>query len=40
MQKGVPAFTVPQPDEAMEVLIEKASQLDVISYYLYFIFKT
>ncbi|CAI9302723.1 unnamed protein product [Lactuca saligna] len=28
-KKGVPAFTVPQPDEAMEVLIEKASQLDV-----------
>lgn len=28
-KKGVPAFTVPQPDEAMEVLREKASQLDV-----------
>ncbi|KAK1436161.1 hypothetical protein QVD17_01937 [Tagetes erecta] len=28
-KKGVPAFTVPQPDEAMEVLKEKASQLDV-----------
>ncbi|XP_062156029.1 folylpolyglutamate synthase [Alnus glutinosa] len=26
---GVPAFTVPQPDEAMHVLEEKASQLDV-----------
>ncbi|CAK9169157.1 unnamed protein product, partial [Ilex paraguariensis] len=26
---GVPAFTVPQPDEAMCVLEEKASQLDV-----------
>ncbi|XP_024976446.1 folylpolyglutamate synthase isoform X1 [Cynara cardunculus var. scolymus] len=29
MQKGVPAFTVPQPEEAMQVLKEKASQLDV-----------
>ncbi|KAI3783440.1 hypothetical protein L1987_42522 [Smallanthus sonchifolius] len=28
-KKGVPAFTVPQPDEAMEVLKEKASELDV-----------
>ncbi|KAF5790316.1 putative tetrahydrofolate synthase [Helianthus annuus] len=28
-KKGVPAFTVPQPDEAMEVLKEKAAQLDV-----------
>nr|XP_043614377.1 folylpolyglutamate synthase-like isoform X2 [Erigeron canadensis] len=28
-KKGVPAFTVPQPDEAMEVLKEKASQLDI-----------
>ncbi|CAN7120933.1 unnamed protein product [Brassica rapa subsp. narinosa] len=26
---GVPAFTVPQPDEAMRVLEEKASKLDV-----------
>ncbi|PON65665.1 Folylpolyglutamate synthetase [Trema orientale] len=26
---GVPAFTVPQPDEAMSVLEEKASRLDV-----------
>ncbi|KAF3433632.1 hypothetical protein FNV43_RR24735 [Rhamnella rubrinervis] len=26
---GIPAFTVPQPDEAMRVLEEKASQLDV-----------
>ncbi|XP_013728472.2 folylpolyglutamate synthase isoform X1 [Brassica napus] len=26
---GVPAFTVPQPDEAMRVLEEKASELDV-----------
>jgi hypothetical protein len=29
LQHGVPAFTVPQPDEAMHVLEEKASQLDV-----------
>lgn len=29
MQYGVPAFTVPQPDEAMCVLEEKASKLDV-----------
>jgi hypothetical protein len=29
LQHGVPAFTVPQPDEAMRVLEEKASQLDV-----------
>lgn len=29
MQKGVPAFTVPQPDEAMRVLEETASVLDV-----------
>ncbi|VVB13392.1 unnamed protein product [Arabis nemorensis] len=28
-QLGVPAFTVPQPDEAMRVLEEKASELDV-----------
>ncbi|KAA8539676.1 hypothetical protein F0562_026368 [Nyssa sinensis] len=28
-KRGVPAFTVPQPDEAMSVLEEKASQLDV-----------
>ncbi|KAI3757902.1 hypothetical protein L6452_05446 [Arctium lappa] len=28
-KKGVPAFTVPQPEEAMQVLEEKASQLDV-----------
>ncbi|XP_059628076.1 folylpolyglutamate synthase isoform X2 [Cornus florida] len=28
-KRGVPAFTVPQPDEAMHVLEEKASQLDV-----------
>ncbi|KAM0034470.1 putative tetrahydrofolate synthase [Helianthus debilis subsp. tardiflorus] len=28
-KKGVPAFTVPQPDEAKEVLKEKAAQLDV-----------
>ncbi|KAI3508535.1 hypothetical protein L1887_23543 [Cichorium endivia] len=28
-KKGVPAFTVPQPDEAMQVLIKKASNLDV-----------
>jgi len=29
LQHGVPAFTVSQPDEAMHVLEEKASQLDV-----------
>lgn len=29
LQHRVPAFTVPQPDEAMCVLEEKASQLDV-----------
>lgn len=28
-KQGVPAFTVPQPDEAMCILKEKASQLDV-----------
>ncbi|XP_052210795.1 folylpolyglutamate synthase isoform X2 [Diospyros lotus] len=28
-KQGVPAFTVPQPDDAMRVLEEKASQLDV-----------
>ncbi|XP_038710735.1 folylpolyglutamate synthase-like isoform X2 [Tripterygium wilfordii] len=28
-KQGVPAFTVPQPDEAMRVLEEKASRLDV-----------
>ncbi|KAJ0892603.1 putative tetrahydrofolate synthase [Helianthus annuus] len=28
-KKGVPAFTVPQPDEAMDVLKEKAARLDV-----------
>ncbi|GAB2299717.1 Folylpolyglutamate synthase [Dionaea muscipula] len=28
-KKGVPAFTVPQPDEAMRVLEQKASLLDV-----------
>lgn len=28
-KQGVPAFTVPQPDEAMRALEEKASQLDV-----------
>ncbi|KAI3734907.1 hypothetical protein L6452_14388 [Arctium lappa] len=28
-KKGVPAFTVSQPDEAMQVLKEQASQLDV-----------
>ncbi|XP_034928483.1 folylpolyglutamate synthase isoform X2 [Populus alba] len=26
---GIPAFTVPQPDEAMNVLVEKASKLNV-----------
>ncbi|XVE69261.1 hypothetical protein DITRI_Ditri09bG0138200 [Diplodiscus trichospermus] len=26
---GIPAFTVPQPDEAMHVLVEKASKLNV-----------
>ncbi|KAK9053436.1 hypothetical protein SSX86_030070 [Deinandra increscens subsp. villosa] len=30
LKKGVPAFTVPQPDEGMEVLKAKASQLYVI----------
>lgn len=29
MQRGVPAFTVQQPDEAMQVLEAKAAQLDV-----------
>ncbi|RZS20589.1 hypothetical protein BHM03_00053120 [Ensete ventricosum] len=29
LKKGVPACTVPQPDEAMRVLEEKASQLGV-----------
>ncbi|KAM7491990.1 hypothetical protein LguiA_034911 [Lonicera macranthoides] len=28
-KKGVPAFTVPQPEEAMHVLEEKASMLDI-----------
>ncbi|XP_056176547.1 folylpolyglutamate synthase-like [Syzygium oleosum] len=28
-KRGVPAFTVPQPDEAMQVLEEKASHLDL-----------
>ncbi|KAL0383064.1 UNVERIFIED_CONTAM: Folylpolyglutamate synthase [Sesamum calycinum] len=28
-KRGVPAFTVPQPEEAMNVLEQKASQLDV-----------
>ncbi|XP_018492304.2 folylpolyglutamate synthase isoform X2 [Raphanus sativus] len=28
-KSGVPAFTVPQPDEAMRILDEKASKLDV-----------
>jgi len=28
---GVPAFTVPQPDEAMRVLEEKASETEVRS---------
>ncbi|KAL0402822.1 UNVERIFIED_CONTAM: Folylpolyglutamate synthase [Sesamum radiatum] len=28
-KRGVPAFTVPQPEEAMSVLEQKASQLDV-----------
>ncbi|KAK1299374.1 Folylpolyglutamate synthase [Acorus calamus] len=28
-KKGVPAFTVPQPEEAMSVLEEKASQLEI-----------
>jgi folylpolyglutamate synthase/dihydropteroate synthase len=30
-QLGVPAFTVPQPDEAMRVLEEKASETEVRS---------
>jgi folylpolyglutamate synthase len=29
IQDGIPAFTVPQPDEAMNVLVEKASKLNV-----------
>ncbi|XP_010504423.1 PREDICTED: folylpolyglutamate synthase-like isoform X2 [Camelina sativa] len=29
-KSGVPAFTVPQPDEAMHVLNEKASKLEVV----------
>lgn len=28
-QKGVPAYTAPQPEEAMKVLVDKASQLSV-----------
>ncbi|CAH8320546.1 unnamed protein product [Eruca vesicaria subsp. sativa] len=31
-KSGVPAFTVPQPDEAMRVLNEKASKLEVKCY--------
>ncbi|KAL0828726.1 hypothetical protein Bca101_052404 [Brassica carinata] len=31
-KSGVPAFTVPQPDEAMSVLDEKASELEVNDY--------
>lgn len=31
MQRGVPAYTVPQPEEAMSVLKDKASQLGVSS---------
>ena len=31
VQKGVPAFTVSQPQEAMQVLKDKAAQLDVSS---------
>ncbi|CAG7878905.1 unnamed protein product [Brassica rapa] len=34
---GVPAFTVPQPDEAMRVLEEKASQLNVRPIFIYLI---
>ncbi|GMP23161.1 hypothetical protein CsSME_00000859 [Camellia sinensis var. sinensis] len=33
-KQGVPAFTVHQPDEAMRVLEEKASQLDFVLCYL------
>jgi hypothetical protein len=29
IQDGIPAFTVPQPDEAMNVLVDKASKLNV-----------
>lgn len=32
LQSGVPAFTVPQPDEAMRILDEKASKLDVMGW--------
>ncbi|GMP23158.1 hypothetical protein CsSME_00000859 [Camellia sinensis var. sinensis] len=34
-KQGVPAFTVHQPDEAMRVLEEKASQLDVSCFFLF-----
>ena len=37
IQQGVPAFTVPQPDEAMWVLEEKASLLNVGSRALFFL---
>lgn len=37
-QNGIPAFTVPQPDEAMHVLEEKASQLNVCSFMKLFCF--
>ena len=36
-QRGVPAFTVPQPDEAMLVLEEKASELDVSQNFSYIV---
>ena len=32
LQSGGPAFTVPQPDEAMSILDEKASELEVNDY--------
>lgn len=41
IQHGIPAFTVPQPDEAMRVLEDKAYQLDVklhLFYKLTFLF--
>ncbi|KAK4404333.1 Folylpolyglutamate synthase [Sesamum angolense] len=31
-KRGVPAFTVPQPEEAMNVLEQKASQLDELNF--------
>uniref|UniRef100_A0A0D3AQ47 Uncharacterized protein n=1 Tax=Brassica oleracea var. oleracea TaxID=109376 RepID=A0A0D3AQ47_BRAOL len=33
-KSGVPAFTVPQPDEAMSVLDEKASELELYAIFI------